>query len=311
VKEVSMRMLRISHRAVLYAIVFLAFPVLTVAADAPARKDFAHPEFIVSVAELKDRLATSELVIIDTRRFMDYRLGHIPGAVHLSPPDLERAQTLANGEKVTNLVMEAHEITPKLQAAGIDPESRIVIYDQGRHVLAARLWWMLDYYGHENIAILDGGFGAWKTADGPLERGEPEARPDHGSFVAHPHPEKHADYEYVKANLGSGATAVCDALSAESYAEGAIPGSLNLPQSDTVDASTALLKSAEELRAMLAQLDIGPEQEIVFYCGAGYAAAQDYFVARALGIERVRLYDGSLRDWRARGGEVTPSGERL
>jgi thiosulfate/3-mercaptopyruvate sulfurtransferase len=302
-----MRRIRPSHRAVLCTFLLLALSGLAGFADEPAREDFAHPEYIVSAAELEERLGSHGLLIIDTRNKMRYRMGHIPGAVHLSPSDLERSETLANGETVTNLVMGPEQITPRLQAAGINPESRIVIYDRGRHVLAARLWWMLDYYGHRHIAILDGGFEAWKALEGATDRTEPE--PERGSFVARPHPEKHADYEYVSANLGSKATAVCDALSANSFAEGAIPGSVNLPQSGTIDPTSALLKSAEELRAMLAQLDIGPEQEIVFYCGAGYAAAQDYFVARAIGVERVRLYDGSLKDWRARGGVVTPSGK--
>jgi thiosulfate/3-mercaptopyruvate sulfurtransferase len=128
--------------------------------------------------------------------------------------------------------------------------------------------------------------------------------------VADPDPSKHADFDYVSQHLGSKATAVCDALSAESYAEAAIPGAVNLPATETVagGADSTLLKSAAELRAMLAELEIGPEQEIVFYCGAGYMAAQDYFVARALGFEHVRLYDGSLRDWRARSGALSPGG---
>jgi thiosulfate/3-mercaptopyruvate sulfurtransferase len=295
---------------VLCILLSLALPVPTSFADESSRDGFAHPEFIVRAAALRARLDEPGLVLIDTRRAADYRMGHIPGAVHLAPGDLERTEVLANGETVANLVMHPEDITPVLQAAGIDEEDRIVIYDDGRHILASRVWWMLDYYGHEHIAVLEGGYAAWKAADGPTSRASPEVT--RGSFVARPDPNKHADYDYVQAHLGSEATAVCDALSAQRYAEGAIPGALNLPAMETLGAGgeSPLLKSAAELRSMLAELDIGPDEEIVFYCGAGYMAAQDYFIARALGVERVRLYDGSLADWRARGGQLEPAGGR-
>lgn len=275
--------------------------------DSRYERTFANPQFIVSTEELADRLSEDRLVILDTRGADDYAAGHIPGAIHLPPAWLERVEILDNGEEVKNLVLGAEDITPVLQDAGIGRRSRVVIYDAGRHVLAARVFWMLDYYGHQNIAVLDGGFAGWTARGKETSTAAPDIEP--GNFVAKPNPDKIADYEYIQANLGDTATALCNALGAASFASGAIPGSVNLPQGKTFTIGhSPVLISADEMLEMMDQVGLTHSSEIVFYCGAGYAAAQDYFVARALGLRNVRLYDGSLRDWRARGGELTPGG---
>lgn len=269
---------------------------------------FANPQFIVNVDELASTLDSDEVVILDVRSAEDYESGHIPGAVSLPISWLERVEVLEDGTEVKNLVLGPDDITPVFQDAGIDRRSHVVIYDAGRHVLAARVFWMLDYYGHTNIAVLDGGFAAWTQTGRPTTTETPSI--EIGNFVARPDESKIADFEYVQARLGSDATALCNALGHESFAEAAIPGSVNVPQSTTyTDGETPVLRSAQEMVALLEQVGISRDSEVVFYCGAGYAAAQDYFVARALGLTNVRLYDGSLRDWRARGGELTPGGE--
>lgn len=269
---------------------------------------FVNPQFIVSVDDLSSTLDSDNLVVLDVRGAEDYESGHIPGAVSLPISWLERVEVLEDGTEVKNLVLGPEDITPIFQDAGIGRRSRVVIYDAGRHVIAARVFWMLDYYGHRNMAVLDGGFAAWTQTGQPASTETPSI--EVGNFVARPDESKIADFEYVQANLGSEATALCNALGPDSFAEGAIPGSVNVPQSTTyTDGETPVLRSAQEMVALLEQVGINRDDEVVFYCGAGYAAAQDYFVARALGLTNVRLYDGSLRDWRARGGELTPSGE--
>jgi thiosulfate/3-mercaptopyruvate sulfurtransferase len=291
------------------SVVFVVFVLAACASTSEARytETFAHPEFIVSVDELAADLRDSNLVVIDTRGEKDYAQGHIPTAVLLPPSWLEHTTVLENGNEVENLVLPPEEITPVLQDAGISKDSRVVIYDAGRHVLAARVWWMLDYYGHDRIAVLDGGFAAWSALAKEISTETPAIEP--GNFVAHPNPHKIADYEYVQSHIGDDATALCNALGQGSFEEEAIAGSVNLPQSTAyTEGESPVLKNARQMRNLLDQVGIADSAEVVFYCGAGYAAAQDYFVARALGLENVRLYDGSLRDWRARGGELSPGG---
>lgn len=293
-----------------FAIIAVALVVLVGCATTGGRygEAFVNDHFIVGVDELASNLDNDRLVILDVRGPEDYENGHIPGAVSLPISWLERVEITDDGAEVTNLVLGAEDITPVFQDAGIDRRSRVVIYDAGGHVVAARVFWMLDYYGHENIAVLDGGFAAWTTLGNSTSMEAPDIAV--GNFIATPDPSKIADFEYVQANLGSEATALCNALSTSSFEEGAIPGSVNVPRRTTyTEGDTPVLRSAEEMVALFEQVGIKQDTEVVFYCGRGYAAAQDYFVARALGLTNVRLYDGSLTDWRARGGKLTPSGE--
>ncbi len=262
---------------------------------------------LVSVEELQERLDDSGTLVLDARDYGDYASGSIPGAVSLPTNDLNRTVVLDDGTEIPRIVQEADEIVYALQDAGINTDSRIVIYDQGGSTLAPRLFWILDYYGHTDLAILDGGFSAWQASG--LEVSAEIADIPRGDFIPVANPEKHADFEYVTESLGSDSTMVCNALSESSFAEAAIPGSTNLPQANLFATDgVPYLKQAEVLETLLNDIGFDRSKEIVFYCGAGYAASVDYFVAQLIGLPRVRMYDGSLQDWRAREGELLPSG---
>jgi thiosulfate/3-mercaptopyruvate sulfurtransferase len=101
--------------------------------------ELAHPEFLVSSESLSRRLGDSNLVVLDTRKPAKYLRSHIPGAVNLNPSVLEETITLDNGQKVAYMVKSASDIRPFFQAAGINTNSRIVLYDDGGGVLAARV----------------------------------------------------------------------------------------------------------------------------------------------------------------------------
>jgi thiosulfate/3-mercaptopyruvate sulfurtransferase len=268
---------------------------------------YAHPEFLTDARALQGAIGKADVVILDTRGSNDYAAGHIPGAVNLQPARLDYAPKLANGAEVRSEVLAADGVLPVLRTAGINARSHVVIYDAGGGVFATRLWWVLDYYGHKDIAILDGGFGMWQRSGGAVSTAAVSVAP--GDFVPRADPAKIADYDYVKARLGTDATAVCDALSAKSYSEGAIERTLNLPSSQQFDGESRLMKSADDLSTAFLEVTLSPEKEIIFYCGNGYAASVDYFVARVLGYTNVRLYDGSITDWTARGDKLVPAGK--
>lgn len=262
---------------------------------------------LVSVEELQERLGDSRTLVLDARDYGDYASGSIPGAVSLPTNDLNRTVVLDDGTEVPRIVQEADEIVYPLQDAGISADSRIVIYDQGGSTLAPRLFWILDYYGHTNLAILDGGFSAWQGSGLEVSTAVPDV--PRGDFIPVANPEKHADFDYVTQSLGSDSTMICNALSESSFADAAIPGSTNLPQANLFATDgVPYLKQAEILETLLEEIGFDRSKEIVFYCGAGYAASVDYFVARLIGLPRVRMYDGSLQDWRARDGELLPGG---
>ncbi len=264
-------------------------------------------ELLVSLEQLQSRLDDEHTLVLDARAYGDYVSGSIPGAVSLPTDGLNRSVQLDNGREVPRIVQEADEIIYALQDAGINHNSRIVIYDQGGATLAPRLFWILEYYGHTNVAILDGGFAAWQAAGLPTSTELTDVA--RGDFVPVAVPERHADFDYIVSVMGSDSTMICNALSEASFADAAIPGSTNLPQANLfANDGVPLLRHEEVLEQLLHDIGFDRSQEIVFYCGAGYAAAVDYFVARLIGLERVRMYDGSLQDWRARDGQLLPAG---
>ena len=296
--------MRKSHRFLLVSIL----AIMVVAAGFASGRTEARDPLLLSTEQLVERLDDSRTLILDARGFDQYRDGFIPGAVSLPTDSLNQVVLLDDGTEVQRVVQSADEIVYALQDAGISANSRIVIYDQGGSTLAPRLFWILEYYGHTNVAILDGGFAAW-TADG-LDTSTQVVDIARGDFVPDPQPQRIADFDYVSAAIGSDSIMLCNALSEASFANAAIPTSKSLPQTNVFATDgVPLLKQADVLETLLDDIGFDRDHEIVFYCGAGYAASVDYFVARLIGLERVRMYDGSLIDWRARGGELTPGGE--
>lgn len=263
--------------------------------------------FLTEIADLEELLDNPRAVLIDARSFDDYSQGFIPGAVNLFTPSFDRTITLEDGTQVTAMVQAPEEIKFPLQDAGINRNSKIYIYDAGRSSLAPRLFWILDYYGHKNVSIVNGGVAKWVAEGNELSTEVQDVSV--GNFVPTAQPEKLADFDYVQTAINGDSILVCDALSASSYSEGAIPNTKSLPQSTTfTEEEVPYFKQAEHLETLLEEIGHDWEQEVVFYCGAGYAAAVDYFIARYIGLPNVRMYDGSIRDWTARGGELTPGG---
>ncbi len=268
---------------------------------------FAESGYLTSVASLRSDLDSPGLLVLDARSPEEYALGHIPGAVNLSPHSLDRTVTLASGASVPSMVKPASEVTAIFQAIGMDAASKVVVYADRFEPSATRLFWVLDYYGKRRISLLDGGLAAWERDGGPLSDAAPSPG-SQGDFVAAPDPDKIADYGYVQRHLGSESTEVCDALSGDSFAQGAIPGSVSLPAAGFSDEGTLAARTAW-LAETMREHHLAPDREVIFYCATGYLSSMDYFIARLLAYQRVRLYDGSLADWRARGGRLVPDGE--
>lgn len=263
--------------------------------------------FLTEIDDLEGLLDNPRAVLIDARSFDDYSQGFIPGAVNLFSPSLDRTITLEDGTQVAAMVQTPEEIIFPLQDAGISKNSSVYIYDAGRSSLASRLFWVLDYYGHKNVSIVNGGVAKWVAEGNELSTVVQDVPA--GNFVPTAQPEKLADFDYVQIAIKGDSILVCDALSASSYSDGAIPNTKSLPKNTTfTDEEVPYFRQAEHLETLLEDIGHDWEQEVVFYCGAGYAAAVDYFIARYIGLPNVRMYDGSLRDWTARGGELTPGG---
>ncbi|HLW11378.1 MAG TPA: sulfurtransferase [Casimicrobiaceae bacterium] len=285
-------------------------PARSPAAAAPAQA--AAWSTLIGTEELARHLGDPAFVIIDVRHDLAqpehfgeeaYAKSHVPGAVfaHLDR-DLSAAKTGRNGR---------HPLpTPEVAAAvfgrlGIDATKQVVAYDQGGGLFASRLWWMLRWLGHDNAAVLDGGFAKWLREGRPVTAESPAARPT--TFVpTHVRPTVNA--MGVAASLPRHDLLLLDARAAERYrgdvepldaVAGHIPGALNRPYARNL-AADGTFRPARELRSEIDAILHGrAAEDVVHYCGSGVSACHNVLAMAVAGYPLTRLYPGSWSEWSA------------
>jgi thiosulfate/3-mercaptopyruvate sulfurtransferase len=218
-----------------------------------------------------------------------YREAHIPGASFL---DLDAdLSDLSVPDAGRHPLPSAERFSASASRAGIGEGVFVVAYGDG----AARLWWLLRHFGHDDCAILDGGLACWR---GPLESGDAKVEP--ARFVARPRSGDTIGAEELLERLAGPGLAVVDARAPERYrgeiepidpVAGHIPGAVNWP-------FTAAGQVPEEL------LEAG---ELVVYCGSGVSACVDLHALALAGRPDAKLYPGSWSDWSTRGLPVETS----
>jgi thiosulfate/3-mercaptopyruvate sulfurtransferase len=216
--------------------------------------------------------------------------------------DLDIALAGPPGEGGRHPLPAADEFEAAMRAAAVSGEKPVVVYDAGPSVAAARAWWLLRYFGHPEVLVLDGGFGGWLAAGLPIERGETVAPP--GDFVARPGGMPLLDAAGA-ARLAAGTGVLLDARAPERFrgerepidpVAGHIPGAVNLPTASLVDASGRLLE-ANVLGERLAAAGVRDGIAVGAYCGSGVTAAHEVLALEAAGIPGAALYVGSWSEW--------------
>jgi thiosulfate/3-mercaptopyruvate sulfurtransferase len=271
---------------------------------------------LVSTEWLEKKLGAPDLRVLDARvlfRYLDeggfelrsgrslWEEGHIPTAAHVDIP----TELSDSAAPVPLMLAPAKQFAAAMERAGVGQGTKAVIYDNHKHMWAARLWWMLRAYGFDDAAVLDGGWDAWTAEGRPIATaGQP---PSPGHFVPRPRPGLFVTKEEVLAAIGDEGTVIVDALAPEQYLgerqdyarPGHITGARNVPMPSLVDPETCRYLTPDRLRAAFRQvLDGGPRQ-VITYCGGGVAASSDAFALRMLGVDNVAVYDGSLLEWSA------------
>jgi thiosulfate/3-mercaptopyruvate sulfurtransferase len=268
---------------------------------------------LISTSDLAARVCVpgdASLVVVDVRHDLAqpdawgenaYRDSHLPGArfAHLDR-DLSGAKTGRNGRHPLPTPEACAQVFSRL---GIDAKKEVVAYDQGPGMYAARLWWMLRWLGHDAVAVLDGGFAAWTREGRPVTAEIP--RPSATTFVARP-PSPTVDARTISANLATPAFLLLDARARERYrgdvepldpVAGHIPGALNRPFSENLDAEgrfKAVATLASEFDMLLAGR---PPTDVVHYCGSGVTACHNLLAMAHAGRSGARLYPGSWSEW--------------
>ena len=267
-------------------------------------------DILVTTGELAAHLGEPAWVVIDTRHdLMDpakgpraYAEGHIPGAFFLHvDEDLSGPRTGRSGR---HPLPELAAFAAKVNACGVTPESRVVVYDDLAGGFAVRLWWMLRWLGHERVALLDGGYPLWVREGRPLTKEVPAPRP--GSFVPRPRLGATVDAAFVERFRDSASLRLLDARAPERYSgkqepvdpvAGHIPGAVNRFWKGNLAADGRFKPAAglrREFEAVLAGTD--PAQA-VHMCGSGVTACHNIFAMELAGLPGGRLYPGSWSEW--------------
>ncbi|HEY2432603.1 MAG TPA: sulfurtransferase [Vicinamibacterales bacterium] len=259
---------------------------------------YPNAQLLTTPAALSAALAAPpKRLVLDLRPAEDFAAGHLPGAVHLDLWGLSLVDTDPAPLKAFMWIIDH-----LLNLRGVDAATPVVVYDHQSGMRAARAFWFLEYFGHAQVQVLDGGFGAWVSAGLPVTR--EAAAPALSAWSGAPRAETLATWRDVQARLGSADAVILDTRSDEEYhgtlvrakRGGRIPGAAHVEWKRNL-ASDGSFKPAAELRALYEQAGVTPDKEIVAYCQGGYRAAHAYLALRLLGYPRVRNYTGSWKEW--------------
>jgi len=258
---------------------------------------YTNPHLLWSVDELKSRLSDPKIVLMDMRPPEAYANAHIPGARSFDIFGISLIDTRSQPLEAFLWIIE-HLI----QAKGVNNDSTVVIYDDTASMRSARLFWFLEFFGHDDVHLLNGGFNAWEAAGLPVTH---EATiPKAGNFKMKQRRDLLATVDDVQSRLGKASTVIVDTRSDGEYTGqvvrakrgGAIPGAVHLEWTNNLDAK-GFFKPADELAKMYADRGITPDKEVIPHCQGAYRSAHTYLALRLLGYPNVKNYLGSWGEW--------------
>jgi thiosulfate/3-mercaptopyruvate sulfurtransferase len=272
---------------------------------------YARPDAIVSTDWLAGHLRDPQIRVVDasfklpgitpTAR-QDYDHGHIPGAVFFDIDDIAEP-----GTSLPHMIPSPALFARKMEGLGIGDEDRVILYDNAGLSSAGRAWWMLQMFGHQDVAILNGGLPKWKTEGRPLDPAAPKP-PVSRRFTPRFEPSLVRDKQALLDNLSTRRELVVDARAAGRFngtseeprprmRRGHIPGSRNLPYDQLTDPHSRELRSAEELRELFRRAGIELDRPVVASCGSGVTACALAFALHLIGHPGAAVYDGSWSEW--------------
>ena len=260
-------------------------------------KQYIRDTLLITVAQLQNKLGAANLCIIDTRPAEDYARGHIPGATHFDLFGLSLVDT--SDAPLNAFMFMIHHV---LELRGVSETKEVVFYEDNSGMRAARGVWFLEYLGHPNVKMLDGGMRAWTAAGAPTTT--EGAVPKAASFKSAERRDVLATAEDVRHALGQKDTIILDTRSdgehfgtlVRAARGGAIPRSIHVEWTENLDAD-GKFKSNDDLKALYDKAGITPDKEVYTYCQGGYRAAHGYVALRLLGYPKVRNYIGSWKEW--------------
>ena len=272
---------------------------------------------VVSTDWLAARLGTSGIRVVDASWYLpgsgrdgaaEYRAGHIPGAVFFDIDAISDQQS-----RLPHMLPPATDFAAHMAKIGLNDLDTLVIYDgSGVNLSAARVWWTFRTFGHEQVAVLDGGMGKWRAEQRPIEQGTVTLPV--GNFTARLDGRAVRDLAAVRANIVNRSEQLVDVRSRGRFdglepeprpglRAGHVPGSINLPYTELVGSNGTLLPP-EALRRRLAEAGVDLNRPVIATCGSGTSACALILGLHSLGHTQTAVYDGAWSEWGAQ--EDTP-----
>lgn len=267
---------------------------------------------LVTTDWLADRMASGTVRVLDASWYMpaqkrdakaEFAAGHIPGAAFFDIDAIADMET-----PLPHMLPMADEFAQAVGAMGIGNDDMVVVYDGAGIFSAPRVWWTFRVFGHDKVAVLDGGMPKWRREGRPTESGPAEHRAV--PFTARYRPELVRDFDAMLRNLDTRGATVVDARSDGRFrgkepeprpglAGGHIPGSRSLPFQALIDSSSGTMRSPRELSAIFVAAGVSPTTPVIATCGSGLTAAILAFGLYLAGHLDAAVYDGSWAEWGA------------
>jgi thiosulfate/3-mercaptopyruvate sulfurtransferase len=288
----------------------------------PARFDAEKP--IVSADWLKSHLGAPDVRVLDCTYMTTFKPGeaqtgrtaydshHIPGARYFDIDDIADTDSA-----LPHMLPPPEKFASRARKLGLGDGHRIICYDQNGNVAAARVWWMFRAMGHDDVAVLDGGFAAWKAAGGAIEDLPPVLNADR-HFTPRPRRDLVRDLEQMKAASEKGLPQIVDARSADRFTgkvdeprpglrRGHIPNAFSVPYGKLVG-SDGLFLPPETIREVFEAAGVDLGRAIITSCGSGVTAAILALGLAIAGFDDAAVYDGSWCEWGAENGPPVLTG---
>jgi len=272
------------------------FPLVAVVGVLGAEEDaYRRPELLIEPAQLAKPAVAKQYVILDARERPKYEQGHVPNARWVDHEAWSKA--FGKGQ-------DAEAWSRRIGGLGIGGDSRVVVYDDNFTKDAARIWWMLRYWGVKDVRLLNGGWKGWTAETYPTDKENAVAAPV--KFVAKSRSERLATKEHLLKALKDGNQQIVDARSEKEYCGvekltnkrgGAIPGAKQLEWVDLLDKDTQRFKTAADLRKLFTQAGIVLDKPTATYCQSGGRASVMAFGLELMGATDVSNYYSSWKEW--------------
>jgi thiosulfate/3-mercaptopyruvate sulfurtransferase len=281
---------------------------MILASCSPKQPTYPNAELLLTAEAFQKEARLPNTLVIDARTsFTAWKDGHIPGSAYLhARRDLEDKQ-----HPVEHYLIGPDAFQDLMRAIGLQNNTRVLIYDEGNALGAARLFYALEYYGFQGrISVLNGGIAAWKAAELPLsasaedDGGSADRNP--GNFLSRVQESRQCDLAYVRGVEPGSNRIILDVRSAEEHEGtdvraargGHIPGAVNLEWSHVlVGGDVPYFKSFQEIDSLYTSLGITRDKEVIPHCHTNVRGSHAYFTLRLMGFDSVRPYEGSWSEF--------------